>query len=72
MDKRANCSELLGEKNTFSAINSMFHVQLEYSLEKAKEMTQGELTYGSASVEEMITGRFEWSALNNDWHGEKP
>lgn len=50
----------------------MFHVQLEYSLEKAKEMTQGELTYGSASVEEMITGRFEWSALNNDWHGEKP
>lgn len=49
----------------------MFHALFEYSLERGQEMTQGKLKYGSASVEGMITGWFEWGALNNDWHGKK-
>lgn len=50
----------------------MFQVQLEKKKkpEKAQEVTQGELKYGSVSVEG-ITGGFEWGTLNNDWHGKK-
>lgn len=49
----------------------MCYAQPEYSLEKAQEMTQGELNYGSGSVEGILTGWFEWGALNSDWHGDK-